>query len=174
MRNTTNKSGNNWLIPVARVSGGGSPVFRLDVDEDGNWIAGEPPYALKALVDDAENVWQQLVAIASAGEEKARDLKITVEHDLGIRGLAANYAVGRFEVAALGLLDNRSALQIALALIDWPTIVADMEAQKKTLVPIKDEEAGSSDGPDPDGLPTSSGGAASHPDTGRPTQTSTG
>lgn len=167
----TLEDGNKWLIPVARVAAtGASPLFKLDLDDEGEWIAGDPIDRLAALTVDAQEIWQQLVDAVEGGENASGVMQLTVktEADIGIRALAVNYYLGRFEVAALGLLSNRVTGSIAMALIDWPTIESEAAAQKKTEV----EEKTSGDARDASG--TSCGSEDSPEGMNRPTPTSTG
>lgn len=169
------EDGNKWLIPVARVfATGGPPMFRMNVDNDGNWVVGDTIARLKAVEVDAEAVWQELLTSLDAGkgDEDAVKVLLTTEADMCVRALAVNYHLGRYEIGALGLLSPRVTSEITLALIDWPTIVADSAAQKKTLA---GNSAAAADGAHPGESPTSFGGADSQdPNIDRPTQTSTG
>ena len=131
------EDGNKWLIPVARVfQTGGPPVFRLQLGPDDQWIVGEAIGRLRNIHKDAESIWStscaQLQGAGESDEDATTDISLSVEADIAERALAVNYLLSRREIDALGLFSSSNVTDVALALVDFPTIKRIMETQKKT------------------------------------------
>jgi len=131
---------NDWLIPIARgcQNDESELVFyqalptRVGVDDEGNWIADGvlPKYAV--LWQIAGAYWDAIVGSLSGDDLQAADLEFDFEdaNDKALTALAANYRIGKVEVAMLGLFDNQMISQVLLALIDWPKILLWLEKKK--------------------------------------------
>jgi hypothetical protein len=119
--------GARWRVPIARAIDAGAEHLTyanllpraVGVDEDGQWQA-------EGIVDRYAPLWEIATAWweARVGAEET-DGGVTFDfagvNDCALAALAANYRLGKAEVALLGLLDARSVTTILDALIDWPT-----------------------------------------------------
>lgn len=159
----TLRDGQSWLIPVAREWTGGTSYARtlpgtLILGPEGHWTSGgvDPQHA--RLWEIAESFWACLFGTQLVNHTLTFDFPGA--NDAAVEVLAANYRIGRAEVALLGLLDDQLDLtrQILECLVDLPTFLA---WQKKSLPP---EILA--------GAPMSVGAPDSLPDTPPPSSTS--
>ena len=118
------EDGNDWIIPVARRFPAGTALpVKLLLDDTGHWkAAGLERYA--ALTAAADHVY---TAFLLDGEP----LSLADMADIAVQALACNYRLGRWECSALGILSSDNVQAILGALIDLPTILAQVEADKK-------------------------------------------
>lgn len=132
--------GNDWTIPAAYRSPemgvwqAGLPRA-FGVDHDGQWCYGEIKPGYRDLWEAASrfyNAWISLIAKSSDKDKTDEETTLSLPDELDIASLAieTNYRVGRREISMLGLLDEQTAGQVLLALIDWPT-VEDRASKKK-------------------------------------------
>lgn len=117
--------GNQWLIPRLRIFSAARgfqsamPV-RVDLDDDGNWIQGEP-------VGDQERfaaIVERLIAgmLDSLLDDGIPPLTTLEMLDIATTLLQANYVVDKVEVAMLGLLTNDDLLmRIGRVAVDFDT-----------------------------------------------------
>jgi len=137
--------GRQWVAPVARgVIDAGETLDwyyatprQVDVDDAGEWVAGE-------VVPKYRELWQLAVAwwdAKKAGTLEGTNLTFDFANynDGALTALATNYRVGRFEVAKLGLFDEHNPAAILDALVDWPTVT---EWLKKNLMKSTTAAAG--------------------------------
>jgi hypothetical protein len=112
-----------WKVPIAISIHAGTPLPRRFVlNEDGS-LTVPVMSEYEKLSEVAANLYADKHAIFAGGGALAYD---TYEKQFTTAAtvLAMNYRVGFFEVAALGLIDQRNILQVFDAVIDWPTAVA--------------------------------------------------
>lgn len=117
--------GNLWTIPVARMAMGGVGLPRrrgYDADGRKTWVVDE---ALQDLVDFARTAWAARNGEAVAVSEDQLDA-------MAAAALGVNYRMGEAEAVALGLFTDSGLRAIVDALLDWPTVLQLIEAQKKT------------------------------------------
>ncbi len=126
--------GQQWIVPIAqRWTGSGfarAVGARMTLDDQGRWTEGDvlPRYA--GLWRIASR-WQDLREQSSDGE--AASLTIAEAADMCAEVLAVNYRLGRNEVGALQLLDDRETYTAVLdAAIDLPAFLEFLRLQKKT------------------------------------------
>lgn len=116
--------GQNWVIPPARLVGGGSALPRRRVlDEEGKRV-WQVEDAYRDLSEAAEKIW----AMAQGQQVLITD---DMFDEICAAALGVNYRLGLYEAIALGLLTDDGARGIGRALIDYPT-VEEILAEKKT------------------------------------------
>lgn len=136
--------GRHWLIPVARAAveeqdeivGYQSALPETTaIDDNGHWVRG-------GLLPRYDELWALALrwwdALTKAGADQSAEAAETnrVEFDFAgvmdgaLIALAANYRIGKADVALLGLFDEQRAIAILNALVDWPTF--KRWVQKKT------------------------------------------
>lgn len=135
-----------WLAPLARgrvPQEDSLPWFNAlpratSLDEDGSWIAGQvlPKYARLWAI--AQEWWDVKFGAASAAALEARagdPVQIRFDfaglNDAAAECLAANYRLGKAEIALLGLFDGDRAPAVLDALVDWPTVERWAAERKK-------------------------------------------
>lgn len=139
------EDGQEWTVPVVRfINGVIALPQRLVLDDQGN-VARAPLDRYANLTRIALEIWEK-VAAAAEGLGVLR-----VEWEYAVAALAANYRLGGEEISALGLLTDANVAAVLLALIDWPRLLAMLEAS--------DSKKASS------GASTASGETDSPPDT---------
>ena len=126
---------NDWLIPIARgcQNDESELVFYqalptgVGVDDQGNWIADGvlPKYAV--LWQIAMLYWTAFRAASDGdwedmGDELAVQFDLAEAADKALTVLAANYHLGKIEVAVLGLFNDVAISSILQALVDWPGV----------------------------------------------------
>lgn len=79
----------------------------------------------------SEEMWDVLMA-AEPDEHGQASFDLEQVCDLAIDCLSANYRVDRAVQSALGILDSQNWEDVLRAAINWPAMVALMQAQKKT------------------------------------------
>jgi hypothetical protein len=130
--------GNEWLIPVARklkITGGDvTPYCALPMvsklQPDGSWMPTEVRGKFKRLWEIAR---EYLDANANAKEENGRwfiEFEFSKMHDCACAALAANYYIGRDEVAILELLDHGIAQAILNEVVDMTTLNEFLNSKK--------------------------------------------
>jgi hypothetical protein len=125
-----------WHVPVARaVADTDSLAFIQNlpaastIDDQGLWQPGAVLPAFAGLWELAERWWDAVIGAQLEPEEgegtetRRAVLQFEELHDGAVRALAANYRLGRDEVALLGLLDARTAAAVLNALVDLPTLL---------------------------------------------------
>jgi hypothetical protein len=119
--------GQEWLVPVARMLDGATPLPRRLACENGKWIgrAVLPKYA--DLFSAACRFWDAL--IAADGSLYTYDDEV----NLAAQALAINYRLSPIEISLLGLFSTASEAEVCKAVIDWPAF----EAIKKKLAPAE-------------------------------------
>lgn len=121
--------GRTYLIPIARGLAEEDDDLRFyvalprasSVDEAGKWVEG----GIEARYVDLWGVAERwAVALTEAKENDGKlAFDFAESHDAALAALAANYRVGKAEVALLGLFNRRVVFDILQALIDWPAYV---------------------------------------------------
>jgi len=104
----------------------------VGLDPAGAWTAGDVVPRYRALWAAACHWWDAKHQALDAGPDDDQPDAATVAFtfdfasllDAALTVLAANYRVGRPEVALLGLFDDASAVRLLDAAIDWPTVQA--------------------------------------------------
>jgi hypothetical protein len=123
--------GREWTAPVARGWSDSDPARWYNalpsvstLDDQGNWTPGGTSPRYKALWALAESWWDAFCAAqadGAAAQESHAVLAFEGIHNAALYALAANYRLGKAEVALLGLFDDANTVAIMHALIDWPT-----------------------------------------------------
>jgi len=126
--------GNDWTVPIIRSSVAGSALpQRMVLDERGEW-SSRPLEVYARHQQDAERVWTLLMATVRAANQEADDaaddqapesvgMTVPALADVAVRVLGINYTLGAAEVGWLGLFDTRTPERVAMALVDWPTVL---------------------------------------------------
>ena len=138
--------GQKYVLPIARgVADGDDLQFdcrlphAITIDDEGEWVSSGllPRYA--RLWEIATAYWD-----CKFGAEATEDGKVSFSfagaNDAALTALAANYRVGKAEVALLGLFSQASIVGILDTLIDWHTVE---EWCKKKLTSTPDPGGGS-------------------------------
>lgn len=122
-----------WLVPVARIIGGGSMLpASLVLGKKGEVVREElPQYAQFSA--KAEGLWEDFRV---ENKWKKGEIKLTVAKrmTLAAEALAWNYHIGTEEINLLKLITTQNLGEIMAAIIDVPTLVKvseEMENQKK-------------------------------------------
>lgn len=138
--------GNEWVLPVARFMGGGSPFPSSFVFEAGGAIGTRIAPDFEPLASDAQRLFDYLLRIFSdwkADEtegdaeveavETDPDAVVSPEEMFGMlcRFLALNYQVSTVEVVLLDLFRFGELIDPVLAVLDFPTVIRDRAAVKK-------------------------------------------
>jgi len=131
------EEGAKWLVPVARIIGGGSILPQsLILGKNGEVVTEElPQYA--EFSAKAGKLWEDFQIENKLAEG---ELKLTVAERMtfAIEALAWNYHIGTEEVNLLKLITSINLGEIMSAIIDVPTLVAvmkQMETEKKNADP---------------------------------------
>lgn len=130
----TLRDGRQWLVPCARQFVDGEQrraiPARMDIDDDGRWISGD-------VLPEYSRLWGAAERFADwfLGRDEQRQLLVADLTDFAVAALAVHYRLGPVEAAMLGLFDDRgmAAREVMLAAIDWPTMQAWIDSQKKTM-----------------------------------------
>jgi hypothetical protein len=101
----------------------------IDWDDAGERVAGEVVAVDRAVWDAASRWWDTRLGVEVDGT--TLHFSEAIDADLAVTALGRNYRVGRAEIGLLGLLDERTELDILDAMIDWRSFVE--WTQKKTL-----------------------------------------
>ena len=146
--------GRTWEVPVIRCPLGGSDLPRsLAYDDDERLIARIKAQYLP--------LWERTEKIAdSVWGDSPKTFSTTECVEIALAALALNYRVGKIEQSVLAIVDDRNVMDVLRAVIDWPKVLAAIEAQKKTT-------------PTPTSINSPPGGAGSCPATGPAAETST-
>ncbi len=109
--------GHRWRVPVARALIEQDGDMRYSValptstglDEQGNWAPGQVVERYKPLWELACQWWDGITgAVGDQGDsDVAASFNFDGINDAALRALAANYRIGKAEVAALGVFDSR-------------------------------------------------------------------
>jgi len=121
-----------WLAPVARALTEQDDDLRwhnplptaTTIDDDGNWVdAGVLP-RYRHLWPIATAFWDAWANAESDDDEQEVQVAFdfTGSRDAALAALAANYRIGKAEVASLGLFNQQAVASILQALIDWPAV----------------------------------------------------
>lgn len=119
--------GASWLIPCARLAGGGLGLPKRRAFGPDGAATWEVEAAYKGLSDAAEQWWQ----IFMCGGSDAGLTDALVDGWCGA-ALSVNYRLGADDAIALGLFDDATQARVMAALIDLPTINSFLASQKKT------------------------------------------
>lgn len=114
--------GCEWLVPVARMISGATPLPRRLAWDGTEWTPGDVMPKYRELFGAACRLWEVL----SGGD--AAELTLSTECDIAATALAINYRIGPAEISLMGLFSTQTEANIAKALIDWPAL---MELKKK-------------------------------------------
>lgn len=121
--------GNEYQIPIIRspISGTGLPEDML-YDPDGKFVVALQP-RWQQLWDETGDVWDMLYS-----DDHPYSMDFSKILDLSLKFIGVNYRYGRFEQAAMRLIDtNKNTwLQIFNAALDVPTLNEVAAAQKKS------------------------------------------
>lgn len=138
-------NGEQWMIPLCRAFVEGANGLRhveklprsMDVDDSGQWVFGDVLPRFRRIWD-ASKTWYD--AFAESLEAAKRDgdylnvelqgVSIAQAGDWALELIAANYRVGKIEVAILRLIDDDTRPEILNLSIDTPYFM--QWAQKKT------------------------------------------
>ena len=163
----TLSDGRRWLVPVARLVTGDSPLpRRLVRGDDGQWTPGDVSGPLAGLFAAACRWWEALTSYAEAafaggpgapegtdpgspggGGETMTAITLQDECETAVMALAVNYRLSAVEVNLLGLLDERTEAEVLMALCDWPAV---LEMSKKAASAGPGSPPGGTDGSGPD------------------------
>lgn len=124
-------AGAKWLIPCARLAGGGLGLPKRRAFAPDGTTAWEVESAYKSLSDAAEQWWQ----IVMAGAPPGALTDASIDEWCGA-ALAVNYRLDAEAAIALGFFGDSTQAQIMAALIDLPTINRLISDQKKTMPAI--------------------------------------
>lgn len=129
------EDGNDWVIPLARVWPEGTELPRIVFRSVNGELMGRIRSEYLGLATIAERIFY---SIGSSNPGEVQDRK---RISLGVgpeemwtaacRALEVNYRVSEREISALELMSTDCLPNVALALIDWPSIER-YGAQKKT------------------------------------------
>lgn len=118
--------GQSYHVPIARGLAEEADELRYfvalprksTIDDEGRWVEGDVDDRYAELWSLAER-WAD--AVVDAKTEHGRTMfELRDSHDGALAALAANYRLGKAEVALLGLFNRRVVYDVLLALIDWP------------------------------------------------------
>jgi len=112
--------GNKWIVPVARALDGTTPLPRRLRWDGSEWTPSDVLPQYVDLFDKACALWDGLMA-AAVNPEAETGFTFSQECDVAAHALALNYRVGPAEISILGLFDTQSEIEIAKAIVDWPT-----------------------------------------------------
>ena len=136
--------GNDWMVPIARGwshHNGAAFVWycglprRMDVDEAGNWVEGDPLPRYAGLWQMALAYWDRKQRALNQADDEQPDETAGIRtafdfadfggaSDAAVEALGFNYRLGKAEVGALGLFDTTSAVRVLDALVDFPGLLA--------------------------------------------------
>lgn len=129
--------GARWLVPVARRYTGGSPLPQtIRLAADGSAVMEIAP-AFRAFSAEVEKLFPAFIHgnfPALAGPEPAGGRPVYTWADRlrwCATALGLNYRIGPWELSALGLLTTEAAKAIERAIIDWPSVEAEIDALSK-------------------------------------------
>ena len=152
--------GNGWVVPIVRsVMHGSMLPQQLVLDTGGNWT-GRPLEIYAQHEQDAERIWEQVIAEAGAAEDENGEtvsapepMQLDDMMRIAVDALAVNYRIDKWIVSALGLMTTRHPMQIGRAMVDWPAV----EEAVKNGDLAGDDEQKKSDSQAPDTSATSGG-----------------
>jgi hypothetical protein len=130
--------GDVWLAPMARkyLADGWYHVLprTVKLGPERKWEKGDVVAKYKRLWDNGQAWWDARLAAVPVESQAGDDIRIDFDCavTLAVESLSENYRIGQDEVSILGLFDSTSAKEILDALIDFPGLLALMEAEKKT------------------------------------------
>lgn len=111
--------GQRWLVPVARMVNGATPLPTALRWDGSAWTQGEVLPRFRDLWAHGIRMWDLLIGIA---REEGHALVFVDEAMTAVHALACNYRLGPAEVSMLGLLDTTSEVAVLKALVDWPSV----------------------------------------------------
>lgn len=146
--------GQEWLAPIAR--GAGEEDDRLvwyqnlpeatSIDGEGNWTRTGVLPRYERLWEIATRWWDARSGATISDDAQQQNIRATFDfdglNDAALAALAANYRVGKAEVALLGLFDDHCTAQILDALIDWPTIETWLKKKLPSMLATSSTDAG--------------------------------
>ena len=131
--------GQEWIVPLARAFGLAGPRHKsYRLGPGGKWVLAETVERLMELESDAAEIFgeiDQQVKVAAEAAKAGKEwpgLHTTLRPDVAAKALMLNYFIGAPEIDALRLLGTDNVGAVQLALIDWPTLEAEL--QKKNQV----------------------------------------
>jgi hypothetical protein len=125
--------GREWMIPVAVLPGLEPALPRLQEWDGEEWTLGRVQDKYRRYWDTAMAIFEKVRVGLEDGETE-----ISVDtQDLSAQAMTLNYRVGPAEISALGLWDENSDAEIAMAAINWNVWRDAMavEAEKKSPEP---------------------------------------
>ncbi len=124
--------GNAWVVPVVRVFPKGTRLPQTMVlGPAGQWV-GQVREEFVDLCQAVGVAWDFFFAAPHVADPAAgfegRVITLPDAADLAVRGLTLNYRVGRREVSALRLLDDKMVGRVIGAMFDLPAVIRAAEA----------------------------------------------
>lgn len=103
---------------------------KLSVTDDGEWATDGVEDRYAPFSKAAESFYEWFVG-AVRKDPEAKPATLADMADWALAALAVNYRISRMEASMLGLLTERSAVNVLRSVIDWP-----MEGQKKSTFEV--------------------------------------
>jgi len=127
------EDGNDWLIPTLRcVPSGSNLPEALILGPNGELVRKQLP-RFASYYKDAE----QIYAVYIDGEE----ILWQDAWDIAVKVLSLNYHLGRHEVSLLVLITDTILHDILKAVIDYPAMIAAVDAAKKKEAQLQDSDS---------------------------------
>lgn len=135
--------GRKWTVPVAIRFPEGTCLPRSLSWDGSRWAQGDVVPRYRELFAAAQRIWDNLVNATKPGEE-AGEVTVTLSEEAGVCAcaLAVNYRLGPAEISALGLFDEQSEANAALALVDWPAVLEYARKKKQALEAASSQPGG--------------------------------
>jgi len=115
---------NLWTVPLARSFPSGSALPKaLVLGPNGELVVESLPEFAK-ISEIADEVYNSLL-----GESDSID--VTKGWDMSIQSLSLNYRLSKWEASALKILSTRNVTEVLEALVDVPSIKAQIDSEKK-------------------------------------------
>lgn len=131
--------GRPWTVPVGHLFlARSAPVTVMKLGPDGKWRRGQAVEALRPLEEAALEIWKgfhaQLLEAEKEGWRRPAVIVLPDERlsEIAVLALGVNYRLGPVEVSMLDILTSDNVNEVALAVVDWPTIRGLIDVQKKT------------------------------------------
>ena len=144
------EDGNHWTVPIARSTVNDTTIPQtLGLDADGTMVTG-PIARYKAIVDDAERVWNHYCHQWGFEDAERVDITVAEAWEIAGRALAQNYRLSGVEASVLGIFTTSNIKDVIEQLIDLPSLEAMQTAieatQKKTELPATPDTSDTADG----------------------------
>lgn len=119
-----------WTVPVARALAESDDQLQafcalpsgVSLDDNGQWTTGEVVPRYRELWKIATDWFDTQYGEGQVDEENRLTFEFAEVNDAALTALAANYRIGKAEVALLGLFTQQTTFAILQAVIDQPTL----------------------------------------------------